>query len=101
MRFGSTSRLPHTHDPETYFPTTTSTASGSRTQQGGTLEGCRPIRLGLSGSSLQADPRRIGGTLDLVLPDGAHHLRSEEGPRYLRTRKHSPGVGEEGGPEGH
>ena len=59
-----------------------------------------PLRLGLSGKSLQARPRRTGGTPDPVLPAGAHHQRGQLGTGRLRTRKHPPGDCKEGGPEG-
>ena len=40
---GRASRLPYTKLLETRFPTSTSSSIGSRTQPGGTLEGCGPF----------------------------------------------------------
>jgi hypothetical protein len=38
-----------------------------------------PLRLGISGKSLQAHPQRIGGDPDPILSVGAHHKRGQPG----------------------
>ena len=88
--------------PETRLsPTSSSSASSFKTwaQSGVHVAERGPLRIGISGKSLQARPRRTGGAPDPLLPAGTHHQRGQPSVGRMRTWKHPPGDSKEGGPE--